>query len=346
MTVYKEAGVDILSTDNLVKQIVPLSAKTNRRGKMGKIGSFGGMFDLKKCKYKDPILITSTDGIGTKTLLGISENKLDGLGFDLVGMCLNDIICHGAEPLFFLDYFASSKIERNSFIRIIKSIATACKESNCLLIGGETAEMPGVYKNKDFDLAGFCVGVVERKKVLPKTNEIKKNDVILGLKSSGFHSNGYSLIRKIIKEKNIPLNQKPPFATSDKTLAVALLKPTRLYCNLIAKIIKSINVKGIAHITGGGLAGNLPRIIPKQFSIELKLKNLPKDNLFSWFKSISNMNDQEMLSTFNCGIGMALIISKKDLKKTHKLLKKNNEEYFIIGKIIKNTRNKKRCIIS
>ena len=150
MAVYKKAGVDVLTTDNLVKEIIALSAKTNRRGKMGKIGGFGGLFDLKKCKYKDPILITSTDGIGTKTLLGISENKLDGLGFDLVGMCLNDIICHGAEPLFFLDYFASSKIERNSFIRIIKSITAACKESNCLLIGGETAEMPGVYNNKDF----------------------------------------------------------------------------------------------------------------------------------------------------------------------------------------------------
>ena len=346
MAVYKEAGVDILSTDNLIKEIIPLCSKTNRPGKMGKIGGFAGMFDLKKCRYNDPILVTSTDGIGTKTLLGVAENKLDGLGFDLVGMCLNDIVCHGAEPLFFLDYFASSKIEKGSFIKIIKSITAACIENNCLLIGGETAEMPGIYKDKDFDLAGFCVGVVERKKILPQINKIKKDDIILGLRSSGFHSNGYSLIRKIIKEKNILLDCKPPFATSDKNLAVSLLKPTRLYHNLITKIIKSISVKGIAHITGGGLIGNLPRIIPKQFSIELKLKKLPKDNLFTWFKNISNMNDQEMLSTFNCGIGMALIISKKDLKKTQKLFEKLKEDYFIIGKIIKNIRNEKRCIIN
>jgi len=346
MTVYKEAGVDILSTDNLIKDIAPLCSKTNRLGKIGKIGGFGGLFDLNKCGYKDPILVTSTDGIGTKTLLGISENRLDGLGFDLVGMCLNDIICHGAEPLFFLDYFASSKIEKDSFIRIIKSISLACKENNCLLIGGETAEMPGVYNNKDFDLAGFCVGVVERKKILPKVNEIKPDDIIIGLRSSGFHSNGYSLVRKIIKDHNISLNDKPPFNSVEKKLVDVILKPTKLYYNLISRTIKHINIKGIAHITGGGLIGNLPRIIPKKFSIELNLQNIPNDNLFSWFKGISKLNDREMLSTFNCGIGMALIISKKDLKKTQKFYEKNKEEFFIIGKVIKNRKNEERCIIT
>ena len=346
MAVYKDAGVDILSTDNLIKEIAPLCSKTNRPGKMGKIGSFGGMFDLKMCKYKDPILVTSSDGIGTKTLLGISENKLDGLGFDLVGMCLNDIICHGAEPLFFLDYFASSKIEKGSFIKIIKSITAACKQNNCLLIGGETAEMPEVYKEKDFDLAGFCVGAVERKKMLPKIDEVKPDDIILGLPSSGFHSNGYSLIRKIIKEQNISLNDKPPFESKDENLANALLKPTKLYYNLIAKIIKLINIKGIAHITGGGLIGNLPRIISKKLSIKLNLRNLPKDNLFSWFKNISKLNDHEMLSTFNCGIGMALIISKNDLRKTQNFFENNKEEFFVIGKVIKSTKNEERCIIT
>ena len=346
MTVYKEAGVDVLSTDKLIKKIVPLCSKTNRPGKMGTIGSFGGMFDLKMCKYKDPILITSSDGIGTKTILGISENRLDGLGFDLVGMCLNDIICHGAEPLFFLDYFASSKIERSSFIKIIKSIAAACRENNCLLIGGETAEIPGVYKGKDFDLAGFCVGAVERKKMLPRMDRIKPGDIILGLPSSGFHSNGYSLIRKVIKEQNISLNDKPPFETNDKNLATTLLRPTKLYYNLIAKIIKFINVKGIAHITGGGLIGNLPRIIPKKLSIKLNLKNLPKDNLFTWFQKISKLSDHEMLSTFNCGIGMAFIISKKDLKKTKKFFENKKEEFFIIGQIVKSVKSEERCIIS
>jgi len=346
MTLYKKVGVDVISTDKLIKEIVPLSAKTNRPGKIGKIGGFGGMFDLKMCKYKDPILVTSSDGIGTKTILGIATNKLDGLGFDLVGMCLNDIICHGAEPLFFLDYFASSKIERTSFIKIIKSISAACKENNCLLIGGETAEMPGVYKDKDFDLAGFCVGAVERKKLLPLVNKIKPGDIILGLRSSGFHSNGYSLIRKVIKEQNISLNDKPPFESNDENLAASLLRPTKLYYNLVSKIVKFINVKGIAHITGGGLIGNLPRIISKKLSIKLNLKNLPKDNLFSWFKNISKLNDYEMLSTFNCGIGMALIISKKDLKKSQKFFENKKEEFFIIGRIIKNIKNEDRCIIS
>ena len=345
MAVYKEAGVDVLSTDKLIKKIVPLCSKTNRPGKMGKVGSFGGMFDLKMCKYKDPILVTSSDGIGTKTILGISENRLDGLGFDLVGMCLNDIICHGAEPLFFLDYFASSKIERSSFIKIIKSIAAACKENNCLLIGGETAEMPGVYKGKDFDLAGFCVGAVERKKMLPKMDRIKPGDIMLGLPSSGFHSNGYSLIRKVIKEQNISLNDKPPFKSNDKNLAVTLLKPTKLYYNLIVQIIKSIDVKGIAHITGGGIIGNLPRILPKKLSVKLDLNNFPKDNLFSWFKNISKLDDHEMLSTFNCGIGMAIIISKKDFVKSQRFFKNKKEKFFIIGQIIKSKKNEARCII-
>jgi len=345
MAVYKEAGVDVLSTDKLIKKIVPLCSKTNRLGKMGKVGSFGGMFDLKMCKYKDPILVTSSDGIGTKTILGISENRLDGLGFDLVGMCLNDIICHGAEPLFFLDYFASSKIERSSFIKIIKSIAAACRENNCLLIGGETAEMPGVYKGKDFDLAGFCVGAVERKKMLPKMERIKSGDIILGLPSSGFHSNGYSLIRKVIKEQNISLNDKPPFKSNDKNLAVTLLRPTKLYYNLIVQIIKSIDVKGIAHITGGGIIGNLPRILPKKLSVKLDLNNFPKDNLFSWFKNISKLNDHEMLSTFNCGIGMAIIISKKDFVKSQRFFKNKKEKFFIIGQIIKSKKNEARCII-
>ena len=345
MTVYKEAGVNILSTDNLIKEITPLCSKTKRPGKMGKIGNFAGLFDLKMCGYKDPILVTSSDGIGTKTILGISENKLDGLGFDLVGMCLNDIICHGAEPLFFLDYFASSKIEKSSFIKIIKSIAAACKENKCSLIGGETAEMPGIYKGKDFDLAGFCVGAVERKKMLPKMERIKSGDIILGLPSSGFHSNGYSLIRKVIKEQNISLNDKPPFKSNDKNLAVTLLRPTKLYYNLIVQIIKSIDVKGIAHITGGGIIGNLPRIVPKKLSVKLDLNNFPKDNLFSWFKNISKLDDHEMLSTFNCGIGMAIIISKKDLAKSQRFFKNKKEKFFIIGQIIKSKKNEARCII-
>jgi len=345
MAVYKEAGVDIVSTDKLIKEIIPLSLKTSRPGKMGVIGSFGGLFDLKKCNYKDPILVTSTDGIGTKTILGIAENKLSGLGYDLVGMCLNDIICHGAEPLFFLDYFASSKIQKKPFIEIIRSISAACKENNCLLIGGETAEMPGVYKSKDFDLAGFCVGVVDRKKILPQIDKIKSGDFIIGLRSSGFHSNGYSFIRKIIKEKKIRLNKKPPFKSNEKSLSNVFMKPTKLYYNIIKKIVKKLDVKGIAHITGGGLIGNLPRIIPKKFSIKLNLNELPDDNLFKWFKKISKLSEYEMLSTFNCGIGMAIIISKKDIIKTKKLFQKYNEDFFAIGEVV-NKNKDYRCILA
>ena len=220
-----------------------------------------------------------------------------------------------------------------------------CKKYDCVLIGGETAEMPDLYKKNDFDLAGFGVGIIEEKEIITG-KKIKHGDMVIGLKSSGFHSNGYSLIRKVIKEQNISLNDKPPFETKDKNLAVTLLRPTRLYYNLITKLIKFINVKGIAHITGGGLIGNLPRIIPKKMSIKLNLINFPKDNLFTWFKKISKLSDHEMLSTFNCGIGMSFIISKKDLKKTEKFFKNKKEKFFIIGQIVKGLKSEERCIIS
>ena len=214
MTTYKEAGVDIENTDALVEDISELSKSTNRNGNFDKIGGFGGIFDLKNCGYEDPLLVSGTDGIGTKILLGIETDILDGLGHDLVGMCLNDILCHGAEPLFFLDYYASSKIDKNSFLKIMKSITEACKINNCSLIGGETAEMPGLYKKDDFDFAGFCVGAVERKKILPKRDVMKEDDLLYGIRSSGFHSNGYSLIRKVLKDKNIDLHKETEFKLS------------------------------------------------------------------------------------------------------------------------------------
>ena len=229
MTTYKEAGVDIENTDALVEDISELSKSTNRNGNFDKIGGFGGIFDLKNCGYEDPLLVSGTDGIGTKILLGIETDILDGLGHDLVGMCLNDILCHGAEPLFFLDYYASSKIDKNSFLRIMKSITEACKINNCSLIGGETAEMPGLYKKDDFDFAGFCVGAVERKKILPKRDVMKEDDLLYGIRSSGFHSNGYSLIRKVLKDKNIDLHKKTEFKSSYDTNAAALMAPTKLY---------------------------------------------------------------------------------------------------------------------
>ena len=250
MTTYKEAGVDIESTDALVEDISSLSQTTARSGIYEGIGGFGGIFDLKKCGYDDPLLVSGTDGIGTKILLGIETDILDGLGHDLVGMCLNDVLCHGAEPLFFLDYYASSKIDKKSFLRIMKSITEACKINNCMLLGGETAEMPGLYKENDFDFAGFCVGAVERKKILPKKNVMKEGDLLFGIKSSGFHSNGYSLIRKVLRDTKVELNSSTDFNSNFKTNATALMAPTRLYYPYLKKLLETDLLNGISHITG------------------------------------------------------------------------------------------------
>ena len=266
MTTYKDAGVDVQATDALVNDISSLSKSTARTGSVDSIGGFGGIFDLKECGYKDPLLVSGTDGIGTKILLGIETNKLDGLGFDLVGMCLNDILCHGADPLFFLDYYASSKVDKTSFLKIIKSITEACKQNNCSLIGGETAEMPGLYNKNDFDFAGFCVGAVERDNLLPKHSLMKKDDLLFGINSSGFHSNGYSLIRKIIKDQNIQLNKVPEFNSNYDSIGDALMAPTALYYPFLKELIKSQHITGISHITGGGVLGNIPRMLPKPVS--------------------------------------------------------------------------------
>ena len=249
MTTYKDAGVDVQATDALVNDISSLSKSTKRKGSVDSIGGFGGIFDLKQCGYKDPLLVSGTDGIGTKILLGIEINKLDGLGYDLVGMCLNDILCHGADPLFFLDYYASSKVDKTSFLQIIKSITEACKQNDCSLIGGETAEMPGLYKENDFDFAGFCVGAVERNNLLPKHSLMKKGDLLFGIHSSGFHSNGYSLIRKVIKDHNIQLEKTPDFETNHNSIGDALMAPTTLYYPILKDLIKNQIITGVSHIT-------------------------------------------------------------------------------------------------
>ena len=344
MITYKEAGVDIETTDALVEDISLLSKSTNRDGNFDKIGGFGGIFDLKKCGYEDPLLVSGADGIGTKILLGIETDILDGLGHDLVGMCLNDILCHGAEPLFFLDYYASSKVDKNSFLKIIKSISAACKINNCSLIGGETAEMPGLYKKDDFDFAGFCVGAVERKKILPKRDMIKENDLLYGIKSSGFHSNGYSLIRKVIKDKNINLNQKTEFKSSYTTIAEALMAPTSLYYPFLKQILKTNFIKGISHITGGGVICNVPRMLPENLSATINKKFICSAEIFQWFQSLANISDEEMWNTFNCGLGLVMTISKNNYKEFEQLIKDENLDIFEIGKIEIN--EKSRCIIN
>tara|TARA_E500000178_G_C16956347_1_gene723850 strand:+ start:25 stop:1062 length:1038 start_codon:yes stop_codon:yes gene_type:complete len=333
MTTYKDAGVDVQATDALVNDISSLSKSTARTGSVDSIGGFGGIFDLKECGYKDPLLVSGTDGIGTKILLGIETNKLDGLGFDLVGMCLNDILCHGADPLFFLDYYASSKVDKTSFLKIIKSITEACKQNNCSLIGGETAEMPGLYKKNDFDFAGFCVGAVERDNLLPKHSLMKKDDLLFGINSSGFHSNGYSLIRKIIKDQNIQLNKVPEFNSNYDSIGDALMAPTALYYPFLKELIKSQLITGISHITGGGVLGNIPRMLPKHLNATIHKDKINPNAIFEWLQKIGNITDTEMLKTFNCGLGVVLSVQKNNYKNFINTILDKNLPIFEIGHI-------------
>ena len=333
MTTYKDAGVDVQATDALVNDISSLSKSTVRTGSVDSIGGFGGIFDLKKCGYKDPLLVSGTDGIGTKILLGIETNKLDGLGFDLVGMCLNDILCHGADPLFFLDYYASSKVDKTSFLKIIKSITEACKQNNCSLIGGETAEMPGLYKKNDFDFAGFCVGAVERDNLLPKHSLMKKDDLLFGINSTGFHSNGYSLIRKIIKDQNIELNKVPAFKSNYDSIGDALMAPTALYYPFLKELIKSQLITGISHITGGGVIGNIPRMLPKHLNATIHKDKINPNAIFEWLQKIGNITDTEMLKTFNCGLGVVLSVQKNNYKNFINTILDKNLPIFEIGHI-------------
>ena len=344
MTTYKEAGVDIESTDALVEDISSLSQTTARSGIYEGIGGFGGIFDLKKCGYDDPLLVSGTDGIGTKILLGIETDILDGLGHDLVGMCLNDVLCHGAEPLFFLDYYASSKIDKKSFLRIMKSITEACKINNCMLLGGETAEMPGLYKENDFDFAGFCVGAVERKKILPKKNIMKEGDLLFGIKSSGFHSNGYSLIRKVIRDTKVELNSSTDFNSNFKTNATALMAPTRLYYPYLKKLLETDLLNGISHITGGGITGNVPRMLPEELSANINKDLFFKDDIFEWFKNLSNISNDEMYKTFNCGLGLVVSVAKENYDQFTNVIQNENLEIFEVGLV--EAADSVRCKIS
>lgn len=329
-TSYKDSGVDIDAGNELVERIKPLAKSTKRTGADTDLGGFGGLFDLAKCNFKDPILVSATDGVGTKLKIAAELNKHDTIGVDLVAMCVNDLIVQGAQPLLFLDYFASSKLSVDDAVNVVKGIAAGCKLANCALIGGETAEMPGIYKKGEYDLAGFCVGAVEREEILPKKN-IKEGDVIIGLKSSGVHSNGFSLIRHILKEKNIKLSQK----LSGKTIGELLLEPTRIYVKSCLEAIKTNKIKALSHITGGGLIENIPRILPDdlQASINYQFWELPE--LFAFFKDQGNISDIEMRRTFNCGVGMVLICDENDQEEITKILQDNQEEPLIIGTITK-----------
>lgn len=323
---YEKAGVSIERANRFTEIIKPLAKKTARPEVLGGIGGFGALFALQS--YHEPVLVSGTDGVGTKLKIAFALNRHDTIGIDLVAMCVNDILVQGAEPLFFLDYFATSKLELAVGQAVIAGIAQGCLEAGCALVGGETAEMPGMYKEGEYDLAGFAVGVVEKKKILPKT-DIRPGDLLLALPSSGLHSNGFSLVRRLLDEKGIALEQ--PF-TDQQTLGEVLLTPTRIYVKTILALLAQVEIKALAHITGGGIIENIPRVLPDDCGIVLH-KNWPWPAIFSWLEKEGQIERMEMLRTFNCGIGMVIIIDPKDLENTLAFLRSLGEEPFLLGHI-------------
>ncbi|MEX0309082.1 MAG: phosphoribosylformylglycinamidine cyclo-ligase [Tateyamaria sp.] len=300
---YADAGVDIDAGNALVDRIKPAAAATKRAGVASGLGGFGGLFDLKAAGFVDPVLVAATDGVGTKLRIAIDTGNVDGVGVDLVAMCVNDLVCQGAEPLFFLDYFATGKLDLDQATRIIEGIARGCEASGCALIGGETAEMPGMYLAGDFDLAGFSVGAMERGTALPAG--VADGDVLLGLASDGVHSNGYSLVRKVVEASGLGWDDACPWA--DDTLGAALLTPTRLYVKAALAAIRAGGVHGLAHITGGGLTENLPRVLPDGLGATVDLGTWALPPVFQWLAAQGGMDQAEMLKTFNAGIGMVVV---------------------------------------
>ena len=335
---YKDAGVDIDAGEALVTRIGPAAKATRRRGADADLGGFGGLFDLKAAGFKDPILVAGTDGVGTKLKLAIDTRRFEGIGQDLVAMCVNDIVVQGAEPLFFLDYYATGKLDVDSAATVVEGIARACKESGCALIGGETAEMPGLYAKGDFDLAGFAVGAVERHAILPKTGMMKPGDVLIGVASSGVHSNGYSLVRKVVEKSGLTLDAAAPFA-SGKTLGEALLTPTRLYVRAALEAMRASDgkrdgVKGLAHITGGGITDNLPRCLPEDLDAEVELDTIPVPPVFQWLAKEAGIAEKEMLRTFNCGIGLVAVTDEKHAGHVIDAFQECGDHAVRIGKLV------------
>jgi len=327
---YADSGVDIDAGDALVDRIKPLAAMTRRAGAAADLGGFGGAFDLKAAGYDDPILISGTDGVGTKLKLAIATGKVDTVGIDLVAMCVNDVLAQGAEPLFFLDYLACSKLDPARGEAIVTGIATGCKESGCALIGGETAEMPGMYEGDDFDLAGFVVGAAERGRLLPDHEKMAAGDILIGLASSGVHSNGFSLVRKVVELSGLDWSDEAPFAPG-QTLGDALLAPTRLYVKASLPLIKGDMLTGLAHITGGGLIENPPRMTPDHLVPVIDFDSFELPPVFQWLAKTGGISTHEMHRTFNCGIGMLLAVSPDRLDDALASLEQSGETAMIIG---------------
>ncbi|MGK7755323.1 MULTISPECIES: phosphoribosylformylglycinamidine cyclo-ligase [unclassified Roseovarius] len=326
---YADAGVDIDAGNALVDRIKPAAKRTNRAGVMAGLGGFGALFDLKGAGYTDPILVAATDGVGTKLRIAIDTGNVDGVGIDLVAMCVNDLVCQGAEPLFFLDYFATGKLDTDTAARIIEGIAEGCVRSGTALIGGETAEMPGMYPEGDFDLAGFAVGAMERGSDLPAG--VTSGDVLLGLASNGVHSNGYSLVRKLVEMSGLGWNADCPW--SDGTLGAALLTPTRLYVTQALEAVRAGGVHALAHITGGGLTENIPRVLPDDLGVDIDLGSFDLPPVFRWLMEQGGMAEAEMLKTFNCGVGMVLAVDAARADALASLLEDTGETVIRLGHV-------------
>jgi phosphoribosylformylglycinamidine cyclo-ligase len=336
---YRDAGVDIDAGDALVDRIKPHAKRTMRPGVMAGIGGFGALFEVPR-GYREPVLVSGTDGVGTKLKLAFQWKRHDTIGIDLVAMSVNDILTLGAEPLFFLDYYACGKLDVNSAADVVKGIAAGCEMAGCALIGGETAEMPGMYPAGEYDLAGFAVGVVEKKKII-NGRSIKPGDVVLGLASNGVHSNGYSLVRRILAQPGVKLTSK----IGGRALKDAILAPTRIYVKPVLQLMKKINVKGLAHITGGGLVDNVPRVLGENLTAELRSDAWPLPPLFRWLQERGNVADSEMHRVFNCGIGMVLVVAEKDAKRAQALLEKAGERVWQIGTVRRRKRGEAQTIV-
>ena len=325
---YRDAGVDIDAGDQLVENIKPYAKRTMRPEVLSGIGGFGGLVEISK-KYKEPVLVSGTDGVGTKLKLAFELNRHDTVGVDLVGMSVNDILVQGAEPLFFLDYFACGKLDVAAATEVIKGIAQGCEQAGCALIGGETAEMPGMYPVGEYDLAGFAVGVVEKARIITGA-DIKPGDIVLGMASNGAHSNGYSLVRKIIERSKPDLSAK---FDGDRTLSDVIMAPTRIYVKPLLALMQSLTIKGMAHITGGGITENVPRVLPSSVVADIDSKSWQMPKLFHWLREQGNVAEQEMYRTFNCGIGMVVIVAASDADKAISQLQAAGESVTRIGVI-------------
>ncbi len=341
---YREAGVDIDAGNDLVEAIKPAAASTKRSGCTSGLGGFGALFDLKAAGFVDPILVSGTDGVGTKLKVAIESGKHDTVGIDLVAMCVNDLIVQGAEPLFFLDYFATGHLSVDAGRAIIEGIAEGCRQSNAALIGGETAEMPGMYRDGDYDLAGFCVGAVERDDILTGDG-VAEGDMLLGLASSGVHSNGFSLVRRLVEDSGLSYNDPCPFDAS-KDFGTALLEPTRIYVKSTLAALKAGHIKAISHITGGGFVENIPRILPDGVSAHVDASSWTLPPVFNWLREAGNMKPLEMAKTFNCGIGLVVIVSPEGADETHRIFEQMGETVYDLGYVVKKANDEPATVVT